>query len=125
MTSILKTDYQEPNRPYSQNELQYMRDNNFRMLRIGKTRADHKRCRHVYYVKENGRKESEILKTNNPNIGNCSVCWKLSKTEKNLKNSALDLTDVYIDIFGGKDPKILTHKNVDVEIVFYKWLYEK
>ena len=68
MTSVLESEYKCQTRPYSQNELQDTRNNQFRKLRVGVTRAHHK-CNHFYHVKENGRKEKNIKTSKNP--GNC------------------------------------------------------
>ena len=70
-------------------------------------------------------KEKEILQNNsNIDIGNCSVSWKLSKTPSNLKNEALHLVNSYMKTFEN-EPEILTYDNVDLETMFYRWLYEE
>tara|TARA_Y100000389_G_scaffold61028_1_gene57148 strand:+ start:4380 stop:4754 length:375 start_codon:yes stop_codon:yes gene_type:complete len=122
-TSILDQEYNEQNRPYSQNELHFKRENLFSRFRIGKVRACHK-CNHFYFVKENGRKEKEILEYKNEDCGNCSVCWKLNKTPRHLKAKAKSLVDAYCDRFY-EFPSFLSYDDSDVEIVFYKWLYEQ
>lgn len=121
-TSILESEYVEPTRPYSCNELKHMRENLYKSLRLGNIRACHKRCNHFYKVKENGRKEKEIIENENPDFGNCSVCWKISKTPRHLKARAKGLVEVYSQTFL-EDPKVLTYDNIDVETIFYKWLY--
>jgi len=123
-TSILDQDYIEPDRPYSQKELQYNRDIVFRGLRIGKVRAHHKRCDHFYFVKEHGRKEKEIKDANSGDVGNCSVCWKLNKTQRRLKTKAHNLTASYCTTFY-EQPSYVTYGDVDIETIFYKWLYEE
>jgi len=123
-TSILEQDYVGPDRPYSQRELQYNRNRVFRTLRVGSTRAHHKRCDHFYFVKEHGRKEKEIKEANSGDVGNCSVCWKFNKTPRNLKARARNLTNAYSARFF-ELPKYLTYDDVDMETVFYKWLYEE
>ena len=122
-TSILDQEYNEPNRPYSQNELHFNREKLFSKLRIGKVRAYHK-CNHFYFVKENGRKEKEILENKNEDCGNCSVCWRLNKTPHYLKNKAKGMVDAYCETFYSF-PNFLSYDNADLEIVFYKWLYEQ
>jgi hypothetical protein len=124
MTSILEEEYIEPNRPYSQNELQYNRNKAFRALRIGTTRAHHKRCGHFYYVKENGRKEKEIKEANSVDVGNCSVCWKFTKTPSHLKTIARNMSDQYCKKCYDT-PKYFTYEDTDLEITFVKWLYEE
>lgn len=122
-TSILENKYIEPERPYSQRELEYIRSNNFRSLRVGNVRAHHKKCDHFYYVKENGRKEKEMKEQKRSDVGNCSVCWKFNKTPRHLKKYARDLIDEYCHTFFD-EPKILSYRKVDTETIFYKWLYE-
>lgn len=120
--SILEQEYVEPERPYSQKELQYIRDRNFRSLRVGKVRAEHDKCQHFYYVKENGRKEKEIKEKNCNDIGNCSVCWKMTKTPKHLRSRGNNMVTAYCDTFYNT-PKFLNYDKVDLETIFYKWLY--
>jgi hypothetical protein len=123
-TSILEKEYIEPDRPYSQSELQYKRDKIFKNLRLGKVLANHKNCSHFYYVKKNGRKEREIKEAKSSDVGNCSVCWKFNKTPRHLKNLARDLTDSHMKMFY-ESPKYMTYDDVDLETVFYRWLYEE
>ena len=123
-TSILDQEYIEPERPYSQRELQYNRNRVFRTLRVGKNRAHHKRCDHFYFVKDHGRKEKEIKEANAGDVGNCSVCWKFSQTHRNLKTNARNLINEYCREFYDT-PKYFTYENVDLETVFYQWLYEE
>ena len=124
MTSVLESEYIEPDRPYSQKELIKERDKLYKDLRIGNITANHTKCKHFYLVKKNGRKEKEIIENNeNNDIGNCSVCWKLSKTHKRLKDDAYNLVYNYIQVFF-KDPELLTYGNIDLEKTYYRWLYE-
>ena len=60
MTSVLESKFVEQTRPYSQDELNDMRNKLYRSLRLGETTARHNRCNHFYLVKQNGRKEKEI-----------------------------------------------------------------
>ena len=121
MTSVLEIEYNEPNRPYSQNELRDMRFSLFKRIRLGKEKAFHTKCNHFYYVKENSKKEKEI-KSSSDDIGNCSVCWSLSKTPTNLKDKAYNLTNAYMSQFE-HDSEDLTYDLFDLEDVFYRWLY--
>lgn len=123
MSNLLATDFVPPTRPYSQRELTDNRDRLRRKLHLGQTYADHQKCGHFYLVKENGRKEKEILETGTGDVGNCSVCWKLSKTPKNLKDRAEYLVIDYMDVFCKEHPR-LDYEQVDLESVFYQWLYE-
>jgi len=123
--SVLEQSYSKQDRPYSQKELQFKRDNIFRYLNVGQTRACHKQCKHFYYVKENGRKEKDIKETNSEDVGNCSVCWKINKTDNRLKDQAIFMVDEYCKIFiHNLRHKTLSYDNVDLEITFYKWLYK-
>jgi hypothetical protein len=122
-TTILEKDYVEQERPYSLKELKNTRTNLYNTLRLGNTKANHQRCGHFYFVKENGRKEKEMYEQDSDDIGNCSVCWKLSKVEKFLKNRSQNLVEAYSNEFYN-EPKYITYDNLDLETVFYKWLYE-
>jgi len=121
MTSILVSDYIKPVRPYSTNELKDMQENFMKKLNLSNIRAFHKECGHFYYVKENGRKEKELTENLN-NVGNCSCCWKLSKTPKDLIDKAEDLVQIYCNNFY-EYPSIFTYDLIDLETSFYKWLY--
>jgi hypothetical protein len=123
MTSILELDYVEQKRPYSQKELQDNREGLYRYLRLGKSRVQHEKCDHFYKVRENGRKEKEMKEKDSNDVGNCSVCWKLSKTSRYLYDEAQDMVEAYHRIFE-KEPKYLHYDSVDIENVFYKWLNE-
>ena len=121
--SVLELEYVKQSRPYSQNELSYLRNNLYINLKLGKERTSHSKCEHFYYVKENSRKEKEILEKNkSDNIGNCSVCWKVNKTPENLRNKAEDLVEIYSYTFY-KNPENYTYDLLDLETTFYKWLY--
>lgn len=120
--SILEDDYNEPTRPYSQKELEQLRYKTFRSLRLGEHRAEHSDCSHYYNVKVNGRKEKEIKESGDTDVGNCSVCWRLSKTPKRLQDKALDLIDEYMNNFHTV-PTYFNYYLVDTENTFYRWLY--
>lgn len=122
-TSILEKKYEDPCRPFSQNELKFIRNKVLSLLKVGKTRACHEKCKHFYYVKENGRKEHEINENKNSDCGKCSVCWKIKQTPSYLINNALKLVVAYNNNFYDY-PKYLTYENVDIETTYYKWLYE-
>jgi len=124
MTSVLESKFVEQTRPYSQDELNDMRNKLYRSLRLGEKTAHHTRCNHFYLVKQNGRKEKEINEQNSLDVGSCSVCWKLSKTPKHFCRDAQQLVEAYSQIFY-QEPKYLSFDKVDVETVFYKWLYEE
>jgi hypothetical protein len=122
-SSILESEYLEPTRPYSQNELTFNRDKLNRNFRLSKSRAHHKRCNHFYLVRVNGRKEREMIESESNDVGNCSVCWKLSKTQHSLKERALELIHHYHENFE-TDPKLMTHRLGELETTYYNWLYE-
>lgn len=125
MSSPLESKYIEATRPYSQKELQINTEMLYKKLRIGKTVAHHTKCQHFYLVKKNGRKEKEIIESNTDvDVGNCSVCWKINKTPKNLKNSAIELTNEFMNRLYTK-PEYLTYNLLDLETTFYNWLYEE
>jgi hypothetical protein len=123
MTYLLDKDYVVPIRPYSQKELLDNRQQIRKRLHLGQTFAEHEKCGHFYLVKENGRKEKNIKENNCTDSGNCSVCWKYSKTSKNYKDRAGYLINDYCEVFV-QEPKRLNHEQVDLENVFYYWLYE-
>ena len=124
MASILESEYVEPERPYSQNELKYNRERLYRSLRLGKIRAHHRRCDHFYFVRRNGRKEKEIEETGSADTGNCSVCWKLGKTPNRLRSEATGLVEQYSRAFY-EEPEYTTYGRLDLETIFYRWLYEE
>ena len=121
-SSVLEKDYVEADRPYSKKELQFIRTSNRRTLRLGKVRAEHSKCGHFYLTKYNGRKEKEILETKSNDTGNCSVCWKLSKTQRHLRNAANSLVNYHNANFEN-EPEYLTYELVEGEADFYTWLY--
>lgn len=123
-SSVLEKDYKQPERPYSQKELAAIRRTNRRELRLGNVRAEHTNCGHFYLTKYNGRKAKKILETKKKDTGNCSVCWKLSKTPRSLFPAAKELVDFYHHVFQS-EPKYLTFEIVEGEVDFYKWLYEE
>jgi hypothetical protein len=121
--SILETEYVPPKRPYSQNELKFLRENLYKSMNIGNIKTSHTKCYHFYFVKKNSRKEKEIKETNNnENIGNCSVCWKINKTPRNLRDRAYDLVDSYCRTFYDENYNY-NYDLLDLETIFYKWLY--
>jgi len=122
MTSVLEKEYIEPARPYSRNELNFKREKLYKDLRLGKHTASHDRCRHHYRVRSNGRKEKELIETKNNDVGNCSVCWTLSKTPGFLKDRASELIENYTNLFE-QDIETIEYDTLDLETTFYKWLY--
>ena len=123
-TSILEKEYIEQDRPYSQTELNYKREQLYRVLRLGSISANHQKCNHFYFVKENGRKETEIKESHNSDVGNCSVCWKFNKTPRQLKTKVRNLIQSYGERFVSP-PTYLSYEDVDLETVYYTWLFEE
>jgi hypothetical protein len=124
MTSILESSYNNPNRPYSQNELNNMRLFLYNNIRLGKKMANHQKCGHVYLTKHNGRKEKEMYQQNSDDVGKCSVCWKISKTPKHLQDKARNLSKEYCNTFK-QNPTYITYQKVDLESSYYNWLYNE
>ena len=123
--SILESEFIKPTRPYSQNELKFMRNGLYKNINLGNNRICHTKCNHFYYVKKNSRKEKELKEKNrNENIGNCSVCWKLSKTPKYLKDNANEMVRYYCKSFYD-DNENYSYDLFDLENVFYRWLYQE
>lgn len=121
MSNILETDYVPPERPYSLNELTDNRLQFFNKFRIGDTIAEHDDCKHFYFTKKNGKKEKSI-KNNETNFGDCSVCWKIKKTPKNLQEKCNFLVNEYMCEFY-ENPSIYCYEKLDLEKTFYTWLY--
>lgn len=121
-TSVLESTYIRPTRPYSQQELQALRDRHFRKFRIGEMKAEHAECGHSYYVKFNGKKEREMKESGQSDTGNCSVCWKISRTPNPLKPRAYELVSAYMSAFRN-EPERFDYELVDIETSFYTWLY--
>lgn len=114
--SMIEKEYIQQTRPYSQKELNNIRNGLLDSLNIGKVTAFHVSCGHFYFVKKNSRKEHKINTKNVLDVGNCSVCWKLNYTG-NLINS------YYRDCV--PFPNYLYYDKIYIEFIFYKWLYEK
>lgn len=119
-TSVLEKQYLAPDRPFSQKELNDTRNNNKRRLRLGEVMAEHSKCKHKYLTKQNGRKEKEIKETGNH--GNCSVCWKVSKTPRHLRTIANRLINHYYNLLD-EDLSYITFDLVETEADYYQWLY--
>ena len=102
-----------------------MRNGLYKNINLGNNRICHTKCNHFYYVKKNSRKEKELKEKNrNENIGNCSVCWKLSKTPKYLKDNANEMVRYYCKSFYD-DNENYSYDLFDLENVFYRWLYQE
>jgi hypothetical protein len=91
-------------------------------LRVGQSQASHAECGHIYYVKFNGKKEREMKEAGSADVGNCSVCWKISRTPPQLKSRARELVEAYTSSFSNP-PTRMTYELLDVLKSFYTWLY--
>ena len=120
--SAANEDQVEPLRPYSQRELTFLREKLYNNLRLGKMKAVHEECHHFYYVRQNGRKEKDMIQNNTNNVGNCSVCWKRNKTPASQQVQINDLINDYSNYLYN-EPNYLTYDLVELEKDFYKWLY--
>lgn len=127
---FLESTYFEPTRPYSQKELAYLRKDMRHKLKLGSHLLLHSKCKHFYYLKNNSRKEKEVVEQNkHVDIGNCSVCWKLSKTPRHLTNTAYNLIDdislseLRNEVDNHEEKVKLSYDLLDLETVYYKWLY--
>lgn len=126
--SVLEKDYTPVNRPYSQLELETMRTRYLKSMRIGSVKAHHCRCNHFYFVKENGRKEKMIKENDNCDTGNCSVCWKMTKTPRHLRSRAKNVIQEYMNGYDYRESSGITylyHTDVEAEKTFYTWLYQE
>jgi hypothetical protein len=122
-TSILEIPYVPANRPYSQNELQDMQISLYKQLKLGDVYVHHKNCNHFYLTRKNGVKEKKILE--DPNVEtNCSVCFCLNKTPRHLLDTAYNVCEEYFKRFDKNNPNKLTYNMVELENVFYKYLYQ-
>ena len=124
MESALNSKYIDPTRPYSQLELKDMQKKIYNDLYLGEVYIYHKECKHAYFPKKNSKKYKENKKTYECDIGNCSVCWKLSKMPEDLYDKASRLVEQYHKYLNS-DRKDLTYDTIDMETVYYKWLYER
>lgn len=125
-SSVLEKDCSdEQSRPYSAKELLERRKNGIKRLRIGTHRVEHPECSHFYFARAGGKKEQELKESNGKNVGNCSVCWKLHKTHRNLQDRAYDLVNAYMSsnpaVFDPPD----SYYNLELELDFYTWLYNE
>ena len=122
--NILESEYIEPTRPYSVDEIKELRKKLYHKQRLGKMRIHHKRCDHFYSTKINSRKEKEMMEQKCSDIGNCSVCWKLGKTQGYLREKSKNMVWSYCNTFY-QEPLVITYNNLDLETVFYTWLYQE
>lgn len=115
--SVLLTDWEEPSRPFSRKEIEFLHGKLFEKLMISEMIVHHPECGHKYRVKKNGVKHKQLLE-DPENRGNCSVCWKIQKTPRRLKDAAHEFVGLAesgrTDYFG-----------YTVNSIFYTWLYNE
>jgi hypothetical protein len=112
--SILELKYVPPTRPYSQKELSKAHDNLFNSLRLGDNYVYFSdSCNHFYFTKEVSRNKTSP----------CLVCKKLKETNANLRETAERLIEEYNKRFINK-PEKLSYDLIDIENVYYKWIYK-
>lgn len=121
--TILLSEYIEPKRPYSKDELFDMRKKLYDDIKISELTMYHKKCSHKYHVKVNGKKEQDLK--NNLINKNCSVCWKLKNTSSELKDIAYDMVNTYMSKFYNENKMNYNYNLFDLENVFYTWLYKE
>lgn len=131
MKSVLELPLEESDRPYSQKELKFLRDRFYFKSRLGTTIIKHDDCKHFYIAKKGGKKETEFLKSGD--VGNCSVCWKIRRTPRKLRQQAESLVQKYCELFQDAvntnnftdENMLLLFNYLSVEKYFYTWLYQE
>ena len=114
--TILELKYIPPTRPYSQKELLKMHENLFNSLKIGNNYVYlDDSCYHFYFTK------SVISNKNKSSL--CLVCKKMKETNKNLLGTAERLIEEYNKNFF-KKPEKLSYDLIDIENIYYRWLYK-
>lgn len=125
--SILYTEWNEPDRPYSQLELADMEEKLFKYLQLSDMYTHHDECGHSYYVKNNGVKYKQLVEEGNgADLGNCSVCWKLHNTPYSLSTFGADFTNLHTKVMEehmSNGRKSLF--NYQIFKIFYTWLYNE
>ena len=123
MNRTLLCKYKELNRPISQFELDHKLKTNRYSLNLSDLHAEHSNCKHLYLCKRFGKKFKELQENNsNKDIGNCSVCWKISHTDFIQRQIAKDLAMEYYEIIKNSTP--FTHYETELEKFFHSWLYK-
>jgi len=121
--SCLYNEWIEPERPYSQMELDALETEFFEKIQLStELSALHNECSHTYRVKKNGAKFKELLADPEMrDVGNCSVCWKLSRTPRELKHLAND----FIQLYKPETDIRKSFYDYQVKKTFYTWLYSE
>lgn len=124
--SILTTEYVPEARPYGQMELEQQRKTLYFKLNLSNQWVHHHKCGHTYYVKQYGQKYKEVIESKtNINVGNCSVCWKLRRMPRHLRDPSEYFTEEYGNVFKFRQDHNdeLTYDDMQIERIFYTWLY--
>ena len=125
---ILLRKYNELDRPTCNYEIKFRSRTNKFALNLSNIHIIHDKCKHCYLCKRFGKKyqqyhenkESQV--NTNTDIGNCSVCWKISHTDFILKKIAENLAKEYYDSIINNDE--LTYYKMELENFFHSWLYK-
>ena len=109
--SILLNKPQEPTRPYSAKEVEYLREKLYSSLNLNRENIQ-RSCGHIYKAKRNYVGTS------------CSVCYKLRITPRELLNEAHNLLDYFTDVVV-RSPSSDSYYHFQIERMFYIWLYRE
>lgn len=143
--SILNTQWDEPERPFSQKELEDLGQKLYTYIQLSKFFVKHTECGHVYRIKKNGVRFKELMNGEGgmsdteseendtetdeltkifTDVGNCSVCWKQHNSPRELSSTI----DEFVRIYGEEIDKPTHRKSYylyQVEKIFYTWLYKE
>jgi hypothetical protein len=108
------------NRSYGSDELKYIEQELHKRYRIGDVFATHIPCSHRYRVKKGGRKEQQIIESENSVMDDqtCSICFKLRCDTDNPMIEEINI----VKEKDGQEPDLQLLK---VKHNFYQWLYER
>lgn len=128
--SVLWSEWAEPDRPYSQKELSALEEKLFNQLQIANMFVMHQDCGHCYRVKKNGIRFKNMLEyfennpetTELPDVGNCSMCWKINKTPNKLRYAMNDFIKLHDDSMRDERKSFFSYQ---VKNIFYTWLYDE
>ena len=124
--SILNTKWSSPDRPYSQNELNFLEEKLYKDLHLVDLAVSHTSCGHTYRIKKNGARYKKISEEGQSpvNLGNCSMCWKVHKTHRNLRQSMNEFIDLHDEDIKKVDGR-KSFFSYQVKKIFYTWLYNE
>ena len=114
--SILLSPYIPQKRPYSQKELFKMHIDILNEFKL--TEEFTNICeKHIYYKKESVSKNYKYSKS-------CLACKKLKQMKENEQRQVDTMINEYNEKFS-TFPEKLTYDLIDLENVYYKWLYRE